>query len=144
MRLSLHTDYGLRVLMYLVGHNRRSTVSEISEFYGISRDHVAKVVQRLSRLQYVRSMRGVGGGVELARKPESIMIGEVIQDIEGNMHLLDCVGSEDSICVIQPGCKLRGVLAEAERLQTEYLNGVSICDVIKPGQDLVALTHPSK
>lgn len=129
--------------MYLTGCDRRATVTEIAGFYGISRDHVAKVVQRLSRLGYIRSMRGVGGGVELAKPANKIRIGEVIADIEGNVHLLECVGSEENVCVIQPGCKLRGVLAEAERIQMQYLNKVKLSDVVKQGQTLVSLTVPT-
>ncbi|MFT5527913.1 MAG: Rrf2 family nitric oxide-sensitive transcriptional repressor [Pirellulaceae bacterium] len=144
MRLALHTDYSLRVLMYLSGCDSRATVLEISNFYGISRDHVAKVVQRLARLGYIRSLRGVGGGVELAKSANKIRIGEVISDIEGNVHLLECVGSEENICVIQPGCKLRGVLAEAERIQMQYLNKVKLSDVVKKGQSLVSLTIPTQ
>ncbi len=143
MRLALHTDYSLRVLMYLSGCDSRATVVEIATFYGISRDHVAKVVQRLARLGYIRSLRGVGGGVELAKPADKIRIGNVISDVEGNVHLLDCIASEEEVCVIQPGCKLRGVLAEAERIQMQYLNSVKLRDVVRSGQSLVSLTAPS-
>src|SRR6476620_1454086 len=116
MRLGLHTDYALRTLIYLAGRSERASVAQVAAFYEISKDHVAKVVQSLARQGYVRSIRGAGGGIELARRPEEIRIGEVIEDFEGNLHLLECVGVEN-VCVIQPGCKLRSVLAQAERLQ---------------------------
>lgn len=138
MRLALHTDYALRTLIYLAGKPGRATVADISDFYRISRDHVAKVVQRLAKLQYVRSIRGIGGGVELARPAERISIGEVVLAVEGNTHLLECVGVE-GVCVIQPGCRLKGVLAEAERIQMEYLGSVKLSDVIRPGGQLVDL-----
>lgn len=124
--------------MFLAGTQQRGSVGQIAEFYGISRDHLAKVVQRLAREGFVRSVRGVGGGVELAMPAEDISVGEVIARFEGSMHLLDCV-SIDNLCVIQPGCKLRHVLIEAERLQTEYLNSVRLSDVVQPGHDLVQL-----
>ncbi len=139
MRLALHTDFALRALMFLAGREGRANVGEIAEFFDISRDHLAKVVQRLSREGFVRSIRGVGGGVELARSAEDISVGEVIERFEGSMHLLDCVVI-NNLCVIQPGCKLRHVLAEAERVQSEYLNSIRLCDVVQPGQDLVQLT----
>jgi len=138
MRLALHTDYALRTLIYLAGKPGRSTVSEIAGFFRISRDHVAKVVQRLAKLGYVRSIRGIGGGVELGRPATEITIGEVVRAMEGNMHLLECVGAE-GVCVIQPGCRLKGVLAEAERIQMDYLNSVKLSDVIQPGGNLVEL-----
>lgn len=139
MRLALHTDYALRVLMYLTGERSRASVAVISEFFGISRDHVAKVAQRLTRRGYVRSVRGLGGGLELAREPASISIGAVIEDFEASVHLLDCVGEGTMACRIRRGCRLRGVLAEAERRQMEYLRGVSLADVTQLGSSITAL-----
>jgi Rrf2 family nitric oxide-sensitive transcriptional repressor len=141
MRLGLHTDYALRTLMYLAGRKQRSSVAEVAAFYAISKDHMAKVVQSLARQGYVRSIRGAGGGIEIARRPEEISIGNVIREFEGNLHLLECVGVEN-VCVIQPGCKLRKVLAEAERLQVEYLNSVRLSDVVRPGGNLLEITGP--
>jgi len=138
MRLALHTDYALRTLIYLAGKPGRATIGQVAEFFAISKDHVAKVVQQLARLGYIRSIRGIGGGLELARRPHQITVGQVVLDFEGNMHLLECIGV-DGVCTIQPACRLRGVLAEAERLQTEYLLGVRLSDVVKPGGQLVEL-----
>ena len=142
MRLSLQTDYGLRTLMYLSGIKQRATVGQIAEFFEISKDHLSKVVQRLTRSGMVRTVRGIGGGLELAVKPESITIGQVIELLEGSTQLLECVGSEKPICVIQPSCKLRRVLAEAERIQMEYLRSIKLSDIAKPGVQLVNLTKP--
>lgn len=143
MRLSLQTDYALRTLIYLAAEPGRASVAKVAEFYGISRDHVAKVVQQLARLEYIRSLRGIGGGIELRRRPEDVNVGEVVLAFEGNMHLLECVSTEQ-VCVIQPGCRLRGVLAEAERLQMDYLRRVRLCDIVEPGRPLVQLTLPSQ
>lgn len=132
MRLDLHTDYALRTLIFLAGRPGRASVAEVAGFYGISKDHVAKVVQTLVKMGYLRSQRGVGGGIELARSPDQIRIGHVIAALEGNMHLLECVGT-DNVCAIQPGCRLRRVLAQAERIQREYLDSVRLSDVVEPG-----------
>lgn len=129
MRLSLQTDYSLRTLMFLAARSGRRNVAEIAAFYRISEAHVGKVVHLLGRWGYVRSIRGVGGGVELAKSPDDITIGEVVRTSEGQLHLLDCVGN-DGVCVIQSQCKLRGVLARAERIQFDYLNSVTLRDVL--------------
>ena len=129
MRFALQTDFALRTLIYLAVENRRATISDVAGFYGISAAHVAKVVNQLSRLGYVRSIRGIGGGVELSRAPREISVGEVVLAFEGSLRLLECVGVED-LCVIQPFCKLKSVLAEAERIQVEYLRGVTLEDVL--------------
>jgi Rrf2 family nitric oxide-sensitive transcriptional repressor len=135
MRLSLQTDYALRTLLFLATRTMRTTVSDVAEFFGISAHHVGKVVHQLGRLGYVRNHRGPGGGIELARAPSTITVGRVVLDFEGNTHLLDCVGLPGQ-CVIQPGCRLRGVLAEAERIQMDYLNGVTLESLLPTPLDL--------
>lgn len=128
MPLTTQTDYGLRTLMYLTARSGRATVADVAGLFGISANHVAKVVNLLARCGYLRSVRGIGGGIELARSPEDIRVGEVVQRLEGNLHLLECVATEN-VCTIQSYCKLKGVLAEAERRQLEYLNSVTLADV---------------
>jgi Rrf2 family transcriptional regulator, nitric oxide-sensitive transcriptional repressor len=132
MRLTTHTDYALRTLMYLAAKGQRATIADIAQLYGISANHIAKVVNQLARLGYVRSIRGIGGGIELARPPGELRLGEIVLALEGNMHLLDCVATEN-ICAIQSFCSLKSVLAEAERVQLEYLNSVTLADVV-PGK----------
>ena len=138
MRLALLTDYALRVLIYLVGKPGRAKLHEVADFYRISPHHVAKVVHRLGRLGYVRSIRGVGGGIEMARDPTDVRVGEVIVAFEGNLHLLECVGTP-KVCVIQPRCRLREVLAEAEWLQLTHLNSVRLSDIVQPAGQLIDL-----
>ena len=135
MRLTLQTDFALRTLMFLATVRRRATAADVAGLFGISVHHVAKVVNQLARLGYVRSIRGVGGGIELARTPASIRLGEVIEAFEGNMHLLECVGT-DNVCVIERFCKLKRVLAEAEETQRRYLNTKTLQDVIPKPQQL--------
>ena len=143
MRLALQTDYALRTLIYLAGNPGRASIARVAEFFRISKDHVAKVVQALARLGYVRSIRGSGGGIELLRLPDDIRIGQVVLDFEGNMHLLECI-SIPNVCTIQPGCRLRGVLAQAEKLQMDYLNSVRLSDVVRPGGQLLEITQPQE
>jgi Rrf2 family nitric oxide-sensitive transcriptional repressor len=135
MRLSLSTDYALRTLMYLASAAERATVEQVADFYRISYDHVAKAVSQLVRLGYVRSIRGIGGGIELGRRPEDISVGEVVAAFEGNLNLLECVGRE-GVCIIESFCKLKRVLAEAERVQVEYLNGITLQDVLPSRRQL--------
>lgn len=123
--------------MYLSGIKERATIGQIADFFDISKDHLAKVAQRLTRLGLVRSVRGIGGGLELARKPDGITIGEVIEKLEGSTQLLECVTAQTQICVIQPNCKLRRVLAEAERIQMDYLRSIKLSEIAKPGVQLV-------
>lgn len=142
MRLALHTDYALRTLLYLAMRPGRGKIREVAAFYQISKDHVAKAVTRLGQLGFVRNIRGIGGGIELAKQPEEILVGDVILALEGNMNLLECV-STDRVCVIQPSCKLRHVFAEAERRQSEYLRSVRLSDLLESEPGVVQITIPS-
>jgi Rrf2 family nitric oxide-sensitive transcriptional repressor len=135
MRLTTQTDYALRTMMYLTARSGRATIAQVAELFGISAHHVAKVVNLLARLGYVRSIRGIGGGIELACQPDQVRLGQFIEALEGNMHLLECIESEQ-VCVIESFCRLKGVLAEAERVQIEYLNGVTLRDVTPTGRQL--------
>lgn len=135
MKLTTQTDYALRTLMFLATRTERANVADVAQLFGISVHHVAKVVNQLAKFGYVRSVRGVGGGIELARKPESITIGEIVDKFEGGMQLLDCVDTED-VCAIQSFCKLKGALAEAERVQRAYLESVTLADVAPAARQL--------
>jgi Rrf2 family nitric oxide-sensitive transcriptional repressor len=121
--------------MYLASIPGRATIQQVADLFRISVDHVAKVVQQLNRLGYIRSVRGVGGGIELGRPATDIRIGEVVAAFEGTMHLLECVGRE-GVCVVEDFCKLKRVLAEAERIQRDYLDGVTLQDVLPTRQQL--------
>jgi len=135
MKLTTQTDYALRTLMFLATRQERANVADVAALFDISANHIAKVVNLLAREGYVRSVRGIGGGIELARDPAEISVGEIIALIENDTHLLACVGSDDS-CAIHSFCKLRGVLAEAERIQQAYLRGVTLADVVPTARQL--------
>lgn len=140
MSLALQTDYALRVLIYLVMRPGRATASNVATYFDISAHHVSKSVHQLARLGFVRSLRGAGGGIELAKPAEEINVGEIIHQFEGSrMHLLECV-EVDNVCVIQPSCRLRSVLAEAERRQMDHLRSVNLSDLVQPGEQLVQLS----
>ena len=129
MKLNLFTDYALRSLMYFCWHRGRTvTAVEIAEYFDISRDHIVKVVQELSRRGFVQARRGRGGGSILARDPEDISIGEVVTTVDGPAALMQCLRAND-VCSIEHDCRLRGVFREAQRRMMDYLNGVSLADV---------------
>jgi Rrf2 family transcriptional regulator, nitric oxide-sensitive transcriptional repressor len=132
VRLLLQTDYSLRTLMYLAMRAERQTVDDIASFFQISIPHVAKVVHQLARLGFLRSIRGIGGGLELAKPASEITIGQIVRAVEGNTHFLECQ-SVDDVCVIQRHCKLRVVLDRAELIQLEYLDSIKLSDVLPFG-----------
>src|SRR5690348_13064027 len=83
MRLTLQTDYALRVLMYVAAKGESlSTIAEIVDRFDISRGHIMKVVHRLSRKGYLETIRGNRGGMRLARDAARIGVGAVVRDME--------------------------------------------------------------
>ena len=132
IRLNLSTDYALRTLLYL-GMRPESQVStrDVAEFYGISADHVSKVVQHLAHAGFVRSGRGRTGGIRLGRPAIEITVGAVVELFEGPVSLLECVSTE-GVCVIQPGCRLKAVLARVGAQLVQELNQVTLADLVQP------------
>jgi Rrf2 family nitric oxide-sensitive transcriptional repressor len=114
MQLTYYTDYSLRVLMYLaIEPRRRVSISEIAERYDISRNHLVKVVHNLARGGFIESHRGKGGGIELARDPAKINLGEVVRYTEGPFRPVECFDVERNRCVITNACGLSPVLKDA-------------------------------
>lgn len=133
MKLNLFTDYALRSLMYLCWHTGRTvTAEEIARYYGISRDHVVKVIQELSRQGFVQARRGRGGGSILARDPKTVSVYDVISTFEGPTSLLDCLRSSN-VCSIEATCRLKSALSQAQRRMTDYLSDVTISDIAGEG-----------
>lgn len=122
MQINHYTDYAYRVLMYLAVNTRqRVTMAEIAAYYGISHEHLRKVVHRLSGLNYITTYTGKGGGMELARPAEKINIGDVFVEFEGMNSLIDC---EDSHCPLTGACSLSQLFASA---QNAFLNEIKSC-----------------
>ncbi|MEN3950113.1 Rrf2 family transcriptional regulator [Iodidimonas sp. SYSU 1G8] len=134
MRLTQHTDYALRVLIHVgLKRGEASTIREISESYGVSRNHLMKVANTLGRLGFVVPTRGRGGGLVLARGPAEINIGDVVRDMEENLTLVECFRSADNTCPIAGICRLERVLAQALKSFLAVLDGVTLADLLSDG-----------
>ncbi len=148
MRLTTYTDYALRVLMYLgLRGDELSTIQEIAEQYGISKNHLMKLVHVLGRLGYVETIRGKNGGLRLARRPEAITVGEIIRRMEPDMALVECFRTTDVHCRIVRTCILQNALGEALSRFLETLDGYTLADLLAPAEDLsrsfpVHIEHP--
>ena len=132
--LSHRTDFALRTLMYLgrvaaEKESRRVASAEIARVFDIPLNHLVKIVHQLAQHGYVHTTRGPGGGVELARSPEDIRIGQVIDDFQGPLQLHDCVSSP-GLCAIESFCKLQSIFRQGDALQRDFLNRHTLADVI--------------
>lgn len=134
MHITQHTDYALRVLIYLaVNEERLATVQEIAERFDISRSHLMKVVNGLIHGGWVEGVRGKGGGLRLARAPSAIAVGEVVRGMEGDFHLVECF-ADGSQCLLTPNCRLQGAFQGALTAFLAVLDGVTLADVAGKAQ----------
>ncbi len=139
MRLTLHSDYALRVLIQVgLGSGKLTTISDIANSFGISRHHLMKVVNDLGQKGYLDTVRGRHGGMRLMRKPGDINVGQVVRDTEDNLAVIGCLESR-GYCRIERACVLRGVLREATEAFLAVLDAHTLADLIKPHKSLSSL-----
>jgi Rrf2 family nitric oxide-sensitive transcriptional repressor len=145
MQLTRHTDYALRVLIFLALQPKgvRVTMADVEQHFAIPRNHLIKIVQRLGKLGYADTLRGKGGGLRLGRDAAAITIGEVVRDMESTLEMIDCA---KPLCALHPGCRLKGILDEARQAFIDTLSRYTIADVIASPESFEAALgwHPVK
>jgi Rrf2 family nitric oxide-sensitive transcriptional repressor len=139
MRLTRFTDYSLRVLIYLgLQSDHLVTIRCISDSYGISRNHLMKVVSLLTRMGYLKAQRGPGGGIRLARAPDQINLADVIRDTEEDLVMVECFDADGS-CIITPACKLQQIIGQALKAYLDTLESHTLEDLLQPQKELSQL-----
>lgn len=135
MRLTQYTDYALRVLIYCgLSGAARVTIREIGEAYGISTNHLTKIVHELGRLGYLETARGRGGGLRLAVPPEEIRLGRLVATLEHDLSLVECFAGGVCDCRIAGTCRLQGMLGEALDAFLATLDRWTLADLLEaPG-----------
>jgi len=132
VRLTRFTDYALRVLIYLgVTEERSVTVNELAQAYGISRNHLVKIVHRLGTLGYIETMRGKNGGMRLAHDAADIRLGDVVRKFEEDMTIVECFNARTNTCPIEPGCALQGILRTATGQFMAELDRYTLADLVR-------------
>jgi Rrf2 family nitric oxide-sensitive transcriptional repressor len=140
MRLTTFSDYTLRVLMFLaLSRDRLATIPEIAAAYGISENHLMKVVHQLARTGTIESVRGKGGGIRLARPPAEIRLGSVVRGSEGAAPIVECMADEAGSCRIAPACKLSAALARAFDALYATLDEYTLADMVQKPRALEAI-----
>lgn len=130
MRLTLHTDFALRTLMFLAVCDGNRSIAEIATAYGISKNHLMKVAQRLVAEGFVEAARGRSGGLQLARPASEINVGLVVRRMEETGTFVECFDPATNTCVITPNCQLRHALSGALEAFSRHLDQFSVADLI--------------
>lgn len=137
MHLTTFTDYTLRVLIYLaLEPDRLATIPEMASAYGISENHLMKVVHRLARSGTIESVRGKGGGVRLAHAPAEIRLGQVIRASEGDSAIVECFSNTENSCRIAPVCRLTKILGDAFAGLYQSLDAFTLADLCANGGEI--------
>lgn len=143
MRLTTFSDYALRVLMYAASsQDTLITVEQTAKIYGISRGHLMKVVNSLTKTGYLKGVRGRSGGFTLARPPEEINLGEVVRATEPDFALVECFATGNQ-CVITGSCRLPNVLNEALSAFVSSLERYTLADIILTERQFSAAAAPA-
>ena len=141
MRLTMYSDFSLRVLIYLGAKEpgKLSTVQEISDTYNISKNHLTKVVHELGKMGLIETIRGRGGGIRMKVEPKNINVGELVRRTEDDFHLVECFNSESNSCILSPVCRLKGALHEALNAYLAVLDTYTVADFIINKDELTAI-----
>lgn len=143
MRLTLHTDYALRVLVYVgLYDGDLVTINEIAEFYGISKNHLTKVVHQLGRAGYLETVRGKYGGIRLMVDPEKVLLGRFIRETEADFSLVRCMReSDEEKCLIGGHCIAHRALREGMAAFFQALDQYTLAEMIAAERDTVLPMH---
>lgn len=141
VRLTVYTDYSLRVLMYLGvrGEDHLATIQEIADAYQISKNHLMKVTYDLGQHGFIETIRGRGGGIRLAMNPSEINIGAVVRKTEEDFYLVECFNPSNNFCKISPECRLKNALNEALMAYLAVLDQYTIADFLHSKEDILGL-----
>ncbi len=137
MQLTAHTDYALRLLLYVMSQApRKVSTREAAEAFSISLNHLTKVAKALTRGGYLVSARGLGGGLQLAEGAEKKTVGEIVRFSETNCNLAECFQPRTNTCPITSVCRLKGVLHRAQQAFFSVLDGATLGDIGRNRDDL--------
>lgn len=140
MRLTLYSDYALRVLIYVgSAPSGSASIQQVSRAYNISRHHLTKVVNRLSRIGLLVTTPGRGGGMKLGKPPIDIRIGDTVRQTEPHFALVECLDPVTNQCPITPACKVRGILGDGMQAFFETLNRHTLEDILTERAQLQSL-----
>lgn len=140
MRMTFHTDYALRMLIYLAMRpNRACTVADVTAAYGLSHNHLLKVALRLRRLGVITTARGRAGGIRLGLAPEKINLGTLVRQTEDDFSIVECLQGGGGACAIAPACGLKGIVGEALQAYLAVFDKYTLADITRNRTALRAL-----
>ncbi len=130
MRFSVQTDYALRTLMFLAAKDGHHPIAKIAETYGISKNHLMKVAQRLAAEGFIESVRGRSGGLKLARPAKELNVGMIVRALEETGSFVECFDPATNACIVTPVCGLRHALRGSVEAFLRHLDAFTVSDLV--------------
>lgn len=144
MQLTLHSDYALRLLLYLMSHQGRTvSTREVAAAYGISLNHLTKVAKSLTKAGWLIGTRGIGGGLELAPHTPDVRLGDIVRHTETTCDVAECFNPKTNTCPIIAVCRLKPVLYRARKAFFEVLDSVTIREIAGNPEELNPILNRS-
>ena len=130
VRLTVYTDYGLRLLMYVaLKKGELATIQEVADAYGISKNHLMKVTYDLGRTAFWRPCVGAEAGFGWPAHPEQIGLGDVVRRMEEDFAMVECFAPSSNRCAITGSCRLKGILKDALGAYLAVLDHYTLADL---------------
>lgn len=139
MQLTQFTDYSLRALIFIAISKQTCTIPEISEAYGISQNHLTKIIHNLAKLGIIKTVRGRNGGISLAVDAQSLNLKTLVLQLEPHFDIVPCFNAQKQNCCIAPSCKLKHILYDAQQAFFKVLAQFTLADILENKQDLQGL-----
>jgi len=137
MKLTLLSDYSLRVLMHLaINQGALVTIAQTADRYNISKNHLMKVAHQLGQQGHIETVRGRSGGLRLAKSPQDIILGHVIREMEQNTVLVECFPGGKGGCLVTKECRLKSILHDAQNVFFNYLDKFTLADLVVDNSSL--------
>ena len=135
MKLSTRSRYGTRMMLDMAQHCKEGPVQigDIARRQEISVKYLEQLIIPLKKANYIKSVRGPKGGHMLAKSPEEITVGEIVNLLEGGINLIDCIENPDT-CNRSNICLTRGVWQEATEAMYDKLNSITLSELIEKGK----------
>jgi Rrf2 family protein len=137
LMLSKKVEYGLIALLHMAWMRRDElvTAKEISDRYSIPAELMGKVLQTLAKANLVDAVHGAKGGYHLTRNIEEITLGDMIEALEGPVHLVRCQ-EDPSQCGQFHTCNIKEPVMQIHEKLQQYIHGISLAALTKPARQM--------
>lgn len=143
MRITKRTNIAVRLLMYCAAHpNRLVTKSEVAAVCNVSANHLAHVINQLSQLNVLHTLRGRNGGLSLAIPATELRIGDIFRTVEGDLPIAECFADADNSCPLTAACRLKTALQDAAEVFYGSLDDLTLEDLVCDNTDLLRILQP--